>query len=906
MFKLHTSRLRANRWDLELSVKEARNNDELIALADSLMLRWIDELNNVHNADDRARRIKNEIRRIKFMPDYPDAKKRLRFLYDELDRVEFKADYISVVMDSAQDYRRACKGFRVNGTRFVRLLGTSGGVKTSTIVFVSERLAPELRMRIDNGRDMTKELVPAKFEAYRALTCSGSIPVSMPRGIIVIPETEVTFHEKAICLRDGDNGGEPVMTFDDDAEIALNICDGCGMMLPSLARRWSDEAGLDYISCGFNTRFAWSKGMVFTFDFVEFAEKVAHSWTVVDAWGKERDIRDAELVLSTTMVKLWDSYDSCESFLRHSAANKYTFGLTKACPAELDNQRSLNYQFIQSYDMTDDDIDELLSTTVGELRDVLSDDPMKSIIFMKGSGLNERNVPFIPDDYVKAMMIDDDLINDPFVQSRIRKAVRGRIDEAKIGVIDVHGNFSIIAGDLYALCEHMFGMPVKGILGAGELYSEYWKGTDRVVCFRAPMSCHNNIRTQRVSESEEASYWFRYITTATVLNIHDSLTHALNGCDFDGDLVFTTDNPVLLRRTKDLPVIMCQQSKAPKTIPDEKNIVESNINGFGDDIGKITNRITAMFDVQSRYAPGSEEWDTLEYRIQSGQLLQQNAIDKIKGIVSNPMPKEWYSKDAVLRMPDGTPDEARRKELYLRIVADRKPYFQTYIYADLRRQYRQYMKNTRGNCISRFDMTPEQMDGLHDRTPEQEEFMQWYHTRMPVADGQCVVNRICRRIEERFDRRELRSAKEHMYDYASLVKDGDVRRKVSAAIATEFENYGSWLQRYAKKSVYERGDISVRDLWMMQRFVEEACLLACPDKDAACDMAIALCLKKKKYVSFLWDIFGDVIVRRMLQKNDYRMTFPRLASDGCIKYGGERYEPVTLVLKENQDQPHTE
>lgn len=516
-----------------MSIKEARLNDEIISLADSQMLRWIDELNGVREADDRARRIKSEIRNIKFDPDYPDAKKRIRFLYDELDRVEFKQDYLSVVMDTVADYRRACRGFFVNGVKYVRLLGTPGGIKLSTIVFVSERLAPELRRRIENGRDLSKKLVPAKYEAYRALTCSGSVPVSMPNGIAVVEEFEVTFHEPAIKLRDDENGGEPVMTYSADEEIALNVCDGCGMMLPSLAERWSREVGLHYVMSGCNTRMSWEKGMLFTFDFLDFAENVAHSFIIKDVWGNDVDLREVEAVLPASMVKLWSGYNSCQEYIDNSITNHYTFSITKVCPEFLDNERLANYQFLQAYHLDDSDLEELLAPTIQELRDILSDDPMKSVLFMKGTHMNESNVMRQPDDCMKGVMIDRELINDPYVRRKVQQAVQGRINDAKIGRIKLRGNFSIASGDLYALCEHMFGMPVNGVLPAGELYSKYWSDADveRVACFRAPMSCHNNIRTQAVSRSSDAAYWYRYMKTVTVFNVHDSLCHALNGAD---------------------------------------------------------------------------------------------------------------------------------------------------------------------------------------------------------------------------------------------------------------------------------------------------------------------------------------------------------------------------------------
>lgn len=74
---------------------------------------------------------------------------------------------------------------------------------------------------------------------------------------------------------------------------------------------------------------------------------------------------------------------------------------------------------------------------------------------------------------------------------------------------------------------------MTGILKAGEIYNKYWLdcGAERVVCFRAPMSCHNNIRRMRVNGTEEARHWYQYMTTCTVLNSWDTTAQALNGAD---------------------------------------------------------------------------------------------------------------------------------------------------------------------------------------------------------------------------------------------------------------------------------------------------------------------------------------------------------------------------------------
>ena len=51
-------------------------------------------------------------------------------------------------------------------------------------------------------------------------------------------------------------------------------------------------------------------------DFRAFAEDVAKTYTIIDAWGHPRDVRDAQVILTTSMFKLWDAYESMEMCIR--------------------------------------------------------------------------------------------------------------------------------------------------------------------------------------------------------------------------------------------------------------------------------------------------------------------------------------------------------------------------------------------------------------------------------------------------------------------------------------------------------------------------------------------------------------------------------------------------------------
>ncbi|MBR1525559.1 MAG: hypothetical protein IJ640_02735 [Prevotella sp.] len=900
IYKIHSSRLRKERWNLTLPIDEARRNDEVISLADSQMLRWIDELNGITDADAKAHEIKTKIRRLRKEKNSPQNKRTIRQLYKELDVLQFKPDYVCLIIDKEKDYYRACRGFSINGIRYKRLLGTNGGIKNSTIVFISERLAPEIKRRVENGRNPEKELVTAKLEAYKALTCSASTPVSLPNGILIVDDAETEFYSDIIYLTD-EGDGEPVMEERDNELIHLDASDGFGIMLPSLAERWSSELGLDYVVSGVNTRFSFEKGMIFTFDFIDFADKVAGRYIVKDAWGNDVDIRNVEIILTTSMVKLWDSYKSCDDYVQTSIQNGYTFGVAKTSPKELESERNLNYQFIQSYDLDDDDIDELIAPTMDEINDVLGGDWRKTVLFLKGSGINADNVERLEDDFIKAVMVDRRMLDDAFVQNSIYQLIRNRINEAKVGVLKVHGNFSIVCGDPYLLCQSVFGMEKTGLLKAGEIYNRYWAdvGSERLACFRAPMTCHNNIRLVHPVTDEQARYWYRHMNTVTVFNSWDTATAALNGCDFDGDLVMLTDNRVLVDKLQPLPALMCAQRKAAKRVSTDEDFIRSNIESFGNDIGQTTNWITSMFEVRSKFEKGSEEYDTLSYRIRCGQLYQQNAIDKAKGIVCKPMPKSWHDRHVAMKIED-----TWFRDLSRRIVAEKKPYFMRYIYPALMKQYNTYIKNTDRNALREFQMTVDELRAIPDgeRSERQKEFLNFFYQRMPVGIGDCVMNKICRRFEDAFDGYIGKHNAAVKFDYRIMRSDAEYTPKQLNAIKRLRDDYNRRLSSYAVFADYERVDEydSFANLSMMNDEFRKECSIVCPDSRVLCNVILDICYTKSSTKRFAWSMCGEEIIHNLLSKHDGVINFPVLAADGEFEYCGERFTIDTKRIEVNE------
>ena len=894
IFKLHSKQLRAANWDFSLDLRTAMRNypDCIISLGDSQLLRFIDEINQVSEVDEKVRAIQSMIRKEKKRPRSKETRMMINSLYDKLYELQFQKDYLCVIMDSNKDYDLANLGFIVNGIKFRRFLGTNGGIKNSTIVYVNEELYPELKRRLDNGRNMQIPLVPAKLEAYQALICSGSTPIPEPKGIIVVKDCITHFKDDVILIND-ETDGEPLLSFQKDYEIEHNDSDGYGLMLPSYSRRVNEYLTGDgeHEIAGFNSRYAWTKGMLYCFDFIEFAEKVAGTYEVVDVWGAKRDIRDAEVILTESMLKLWMCYDSWEDYYENCQKNHYQFSTPKITPQKLENVRDTNYQFLQSYTLSDEELAELCQPTIDELNAVLGLDYKKSLAFLAGFSLNDRNAfgdNF--DYYIKALMIDKQMINDPFIRRKIWNMISKRIEMAKRGAIRVRGNYAMISGDPYALAQNMFGLEVTGLLKRGEVYHKYWidKGADEIVCFRAPMTCHNNIRRMKLCKSNDALYWYQYITTALIYNAWDTSCEAMNGADKDGDTNMCTDNPVLIEHTLNSPTIICMQRKAEKKIVTEPDIIEANKLAFNDDIGTVTNYVTSMIERQAGFEVDSKEYEVLGYRIMCGQHYQQATIDRAKGVIAKPMPTYWYNpRDTIAR--DGDDEQTiKTKEFNHKIVAANKPYFMIYVYPALRTKYLNYIKNNNNGALIRFGNY--NINGISDlksinpRTQEIEDYLSYYRRHFPVGDNPCTINRMCWLFESCFSGFSSQKNKGYIFDCSILKSNVQYTKSMYDKIAAVYQQYLMRLDNYQRTARNEKidKDASWLDRHNLIEFFKAECEQICSNEDELCDIIIDLCYKTDRSKQFAWDICGDTILKNLLRANDNTIHYPQ-----CVENEGE-------------------
>lgn len=340
---------------------------------------------------------------------------------------------------------------------------------------------------------------------------------------------------------------------------------------------------------------------------------------------------------------------------------------------------------------------------------------------------------------------------------------------------------------------------------------------------------------------------------------------------------------------------MCMQRKAEKCVPQEIDFIKSNINSFGDDIGKTTNWITSMFDVQAKFKKGSKEYDTLAYRICCGQHYQQNSIDRSKGIICKPMPGYWHERHYV-KTEFGDSNEAK---FQYSILADKKPYFMRYIYPNLAAEYNKYIKNTNQKAICSFNMTVQQLIDLDKRTEQQQNFIDYYYKMLPLSDNNCVMNRICRRFEEEFDHYSLKYDADKYFDYSVMKSDVEYTAYYSSNIKKIYTECCKRFIEQTKITKNQRTNVTnLQNSLQNQRLLfKRECAAKCSDAKMLCNVLLDIGYKREGTKQLVWDECGDIIIENLLEKNNYMVSFPVRDFNGDVSYKGERFSFVKVKME---------
>jgi len=762
-YKFKSSRLKEFNYDIELPFNKAKELKEVVALADNQILRSI---RDIRKHSIKYKHIENlfkerNIRKQRYHSI--ENSNRIIEIQDRINRTMFIPDYITVVIEHRSHYKKIFnEGVTVNNKRYSRLSCSSGQARVSTVVLCCEEIIDELKTRLNNGRDLTKQFAPSKFNAYFGLAGSSTYLVSEPKFIVVKDFINIDkFKANYVIEKD--------WNIDDDIEkreigMELNRTDGMGLISPKQAEKWAKDLGLNWIPSQFCIRQSFIKGMLCTFPIHRFCQDINNGEYIVDTIYKDSkgnyikaDLREYDVIISESQFKLWDSYPDINTYINNCHKNKLYWGVSQYTPQEAKNILKLNYQFIQTLNLNQDNIEKLSQQFVDWICGVSYDNIYYTLLFLLGVNNTKNSIKYYlinSDNYwIKSLLINPELKNDKYIQTKIRNLLKVRIQNGCMGDIFVDGNFQVLVYDPYGFMQHVCGLEVTGLLKKDEFYSNYWNNRkiNKINGMRSPLTYRSEHVILNLIKDDETEKWYKYCRLGIILNYHGHEVVNFGGADVDYDILATTSNQEIINGVfkNELPVVYSPPTPE-KIIFSDEDLYKADTFSFGSIIGSITNKSSngyaLLSNIEDKYGNDSDEYKITLSRLKQCCKAQSAQIDKAKiGREVKGIPKIWVYKQII--NVDDSEEIIKKKEFHNSILLNKYPYFFKYLYKTANKKYKKYCEMNEITCHQKYKISFKKLKELDRLSFEQKEFIDNFYKYMPLTYSNNPMNLLCKYIE---------------------------------------------------------------------------------------------------------------------------------------------------------------
>lgn len=910
VYKFQSNRLKEYKYNITITPDQARLNGELVSVGDSQALRTIREITKSTYSRHQLKLLEQEKQQIKLEKNNKSNRDKLNMIQNQIDLMLHIPEYISVVIDSKTHYKKMIKtGFFINKVKYVRLMCGAGHARKNTVIFCASHIEDELKRILKNGMKNI-EIAHSKYNAYFALYSGSSYQVSSPR-VCVLPDCIVKRVHKVDWVEEksGDNSVE-----ERELELEFNLWDGMGIISPKYAEQWAAEIGVtDYIPATFRITKSFIKGMVCVFDFCDFADKIAQGKTIInDVWGNPiKNINDYDMILTQSQFKLWKAYpDGWESYEKCCKENNIYWGISKVSPKQEKHMSELNYQYIQAINLDDNGIKALCEPTTQWINDILGRDVMKSILFMSGDSVgkaysdNVFNISDIPNEIVSALILNNEIINDPYVKSTILRLIRKKITKASIGKLLTTGNYQVMISDPFCFCEYMFGMEIKGLLKDGEHYSNYWNqcNTSKVVAMRSPLTWRSEVNTLNLQINTDTEYWYKYLNSGIVYNVHGVDVMLAADSDYDYDIVMTTNNEQFINGCYGGLPITYAKNPTMSLMINEDDLYLSDIYSFNTKIGFVTNCSTSLYCMLAEYDEGSKEYDEIIKRLKICRKEQGSQIDRAKGLVVQEFPKNWICEQKIY---ESDSEEIKQQKIFMNsLVIKKKPMFMKYLYGIYNNKYKKLINNANTYCEVNFGGTFEEILNRQDKTLDELKHIDDFNKYLMLNDAPCIMNKLCRHMENaKFDFRKFVKDTNN-FDYSILLDESHPINVDSVVYKEVYEIYRSFtdnkhLHMTISTTEYlddadnkERtNEDNLESLQQVYEYYKNRLNSVCTNINLLANIAVDICYRKHPSCNkdFVWKLCSDGLLQNIKMHRQSDIRIPIKDVDGSLEYLGELY-----------------
>ena len=511
-----------------------------------------------NNDPDRLAKLHDLKERVELNKDLYQKKSK------EAIREEFYRNGVDVTYTTTNKQGEVVKAEKIH---YRMLYRSTGKAKAGSCMFISDRLYKKAHDFLYMGIKLPKNNAPiVEASAYVSLVASSVVDriCINPKNILILEDVDSFFRTNVVSVETNQNKECFAKTIK-DYQVKNTLFDGQALIDKSIFPSW----GNGYILL----RHHMCKTAAFKADikafFKDYFGEEYNQATVVDMFGNKHYAKDIQMITTDNAMK-WLKFDiSYEYWCERVNMNGNMFGIVKtAHKSKFGEVQRMSYQMINSLDVG---IMKNVSKVSREYIMSLKSDDDVFLQYLRDNtnfandfdvlvALCEQNPDFIRCDY--------------FIERR-RKIIKGYIHKFKTGKVIQEGDNLVMVGSPYAMLLHAVGEDVekddtlKGRDGAIECYTKRFPPNLQLAGFRNPHNGKNNILSLYNVDSEKLNKYFDIGQQCVAVNcIHTDLQDRANGCDFDSDSIYCTNQVDIAQYAKycykHYPTIV-------NNIPKEKN-----------------------------------------------------------------------------------------------------------------------------------------------------------------------------------------------------------------------------------------------------------------------------------------------------------------------------------------------
>ena len=479
-------------------------------------------------------------------------------------REEFYRNGVDVTYTTTNKQGEVVKAEKIH---YRMLYRSTGKAKAGSCMFICDGLYKKAHDFLYMGIKLPKNNAPiVEASAYVSLVASSVVDriCINPKNILILEDVDSFFRTNVVSVETNENKECFAKTIK-DYQVKNTLFDGQALIDKSIFPSW----GNGYILL----RHHMCKTAAFKADikafFKDYFGEEYNQATVVDMFGNEHYAKDIQMITTDNAMK-WLKFDiSYEYWCERVNMNGNMFGIVKtAHKSKFGEVQRMSYQMINSLDVG---IMKNVSKVSREYIMSLKSDDDVFLQYLRDNtnfandfdvlvALCEQNPDFIRCDY--------------FIERR-RKIIKGYINKFRTGKVIQEGDNLVMVGSPYAMLLHAVGEDVekddtlKGRDDAIECYTKRFPPNLQLAGFRNPHNGKNNILSLYNVDSEKLNKYFDIGQQCVAVNcIHTDLQDRANGCDFDSDSIYCTNQVDIAQYAKycykHYPTIV-------NNIPKEKN-----------------------------------------------------------------------------------------------------------------------------------------------------------------------------------------------------------------------------------------------------------------------------------------------------------------------------------------------